>query len=98
MGRKNTAYLINTYIIRLPNTIMQQKGFETTSLWQSPKDFLKMYVCISAANVTHTKCSSIMTQWLYVIYSRVPHFSKAAHPITVPKTETGKIYLLMTPE
>lgn len=29
---------------------------------------------------------------------RYTHFSKTAHPKTVPNTETGRTYLLMTPE
>lgn len=39
-----------------------------------------------------------MVRWPFVILWRVTHFSKTAQPRTVPNTDTGKTYLLMTDE
>lgn len=40
--------------------------------------------------------SYVMIQRYFVLLWRFTHFSKTAQPNTVPNTDTGKIYLLMT--
>lgn len=48
--------------------------------------------------VSHNKhCVRYNVQYslLNSAHSRATHFTKTAHPITVPKTETGKTYLLI---